>query len=50
MVSQLSGLSFPEFMQPGEAMAEGHIKAWHEYGHDQIILENSTVVLAQDCG
>jgi MtaA/CmuA family methyltransferase len=50
MVAQASGLPFPEFMQSGEAMAEGHIKAWHEYGHDLIILENGTVALAQACG
>ena len=50
MVAQASGLPFPEFMQSGEAMAEGHIKAWREYGHDLIILENGTVALAQACG
>ena len=50
MVAQASGLAFPEFMQSGEAMAEGHIKAWREYGHDLVILENGTVALAQACG
>ena len=50
MVAQASGLPFSEFMQSGEAMAEGHIKAWHEYGHDLLILENGTVALAQACG
>ena len=50
MVAQTSGLPFPEFMQSGEAMAEGHIKAWREYGHDLLILENGTVALAQACG
>jgi len=50
MVAQASGLSFPEFMQSSEAMAEGHIKAWREYDHDLIILENGTVALAQACG
>ena len=50
MVAQASGLAFPEFMQSGEAMAEGHIKAWREYGHDLLILENGTVALAQACG
>jgi MtaA/CmuA family methyltransferase len=50
MVAQASGLPFPEFMQSGEAMAEGHIKAWHEYNHDLLILENGTVALAQACG
>jgi MtaA/CmuA family methyltransferase len=50
MVAQDSGLPFPEFMQSGDAMAEGHIKAWREYGHDLLILENGTVALAQACG
>ena len=50
MVAQALGLPFPEFMQSGEAMAEGHIKAWREYGHDLMILENGTVALAQACG
>lgn len=50
MVAQASGLPFPEFMQSGEAMADGHIKAWREYGHDLMILENGTVALAQACG
>jgi MtaA/CmuA family methyltransferase len=50
MVALASGLPFPEFMQSGDAMAEGHIKAWREYGHDLIILENGTVALAQACG
>jgi uroporphyrinogen decarboxylase len=31
-------------------MAEGHIRAWREFGHDLIILENGTVALAQACG
>jgi uroporphyrinogen decarboxylase len=50
MVAQVSGLPFPAFMQSGEAMAEGHIDAWREYGHDLMILENGTVALAQACG
>ena len=31
-------------------MAEGHLKAWREFGHDVIIVENGTVALAQACG
>jgi MtaA/CmuA family methyltransferase len=50
MVAQASGLPFPEFLQSGETMAEGHIKAWREFNHDLIILENGTVALAQACG
>jgi uroporphyrinogen decarboxylase len=50
MVAQASGLPFPEFLQSGEAMAEGHLAAWREFGHDLLILENGTVALAAACG
>src|SRR5512134_315702 len=50
MTAYASGLPFPEFMQSGEAMAEGQLKAWREFGHDLLILENGTVALAQACG
>jgi len=50
MTARASGLSFPTYFQNGEAMAEGHIKAWREFGHDVILLENGTVALAEACG
>ena len=50
MVAQASGLPFPEFLQSGEAMSDGHIRAWREFGHDLVMLENDTVALAQACG
>ncbi len=50
MSARASGLPFPEYFQKGEAMAEGAIQAYREYGHDLIILENGTVALAQACG
>ena len=50
MVAQASGLPFPEFLQSGEAMAEGQLQAWREFGHDLLILENGTVALAEACG
>jgi MtaA/CmuA family methyltransferase len=51
MMSALaSGLPFPEYLQSGEAMAAGGVKAWREYRHDLVILENGTVALAQACG
>ncbi len=34
----------------GEAMAEGHLRAWREYGHDVLLLENGTAALAEACG
>ncbi|MBK8797095.1 MAG: hypothetical protein IPM07_12420 [Anaerolineales bacterium] len=50
MVAEDSGMPFPEFFQNGEAMAEGQIKAWREFGHDVLILENGTAALAEACG
>jgi uroporphyrinogen decarboxylase len=50
MTAQASGLPFPEYFQNGEAMAEGQIQAWHEYGHDVLLLENGTAALAEACG
>ncbi len=50
MVAQASGAPFPEFFQDGEAMAEGQIKAWREFGHDVLLLENGTAALAEACG
>jgi uroporphyrinogen decarboxylase len=50
MSAYASGLSFVEYLQSGEAMAEGGIKAWRDYGQDLVILENGTMALAQACG
>jgi len=50
MTAQASGLPFGEFLQNGEAMAEGHIRAWHEFGHDVLLVENGTAALAEACG
>lgn len=50
MVAQTSGIPFPEFFQNGEAMAEGQIQAWREFGHDVLLLENGTAALAEACG
>jgi uroporphyrinogen decarboxylase len=45
-----SGILFPEYFQSGEAMAEGHLRAWREFGQDVLVLENGTAALAQACG
>jgi len=50
MTAHTSGLPFPEFFKKGEAMAEGHILAWREFGHDVILVENGTAALAEACG
>lgn len=50
MTAHASGRPFPEFYQSGEAMAEGQLKAWREYGHDVLLLENGTAALAEACG
>jgi len=50
MAAQSSGLPFPEYLQNGEAMAEGQIRLWREFGHDVLLLENGTTALAEACG
>lgn len=50
ITAQASGLPYPEYFQNGEAMAEGHIKAWREFRHDVLVLENGTAALAEACG
>ena len=40
MSAYASGMPFPDYFQSGEAMAEGGIKAWREYGQDIVLLEN----------
>jgi uroporphyrinogen decarboxylase len=50
MTAHASGLPFRDFFQRGEAMAEGQIEAWREYGHDVLLLENGTAALAEACG
>lgn len=50
VAAQRSGMPFPEYFQDGEAMAEGQISNWREFGHDVILVENGTAALAQACG
>lgn len=50
VAAHVSGMSFPEYFRNGEAMAEGQIRAWREYGHDVLLLENGTAALAEACG
>lgn len=50
MTAYASGAPFPEFFQSGEAMAEGQIQAWREFGHDVLLIENGTAALAEACG
>lgn len=50
MTAYASGRPFPEYFQNGEAMAEGQLKAWREFGHDVLLVENGTAALAEACG
>jgi len=50
MTAETSGIAFAEFFQDGEAMAEGQIQAWREFGHDVLLIENGTAALAEACG
>jgi MtaA/CmuA family methyltransferase len=44
------GIPMSEVFRDGELLAEAMIKAWREYGHDMILLENGTACNAQACG
>jgi MtaA/CmuA family methyltransferase len=44
------GVSLAEVFQNGELLAEAMLKAWREFGHDMILLENGTACNAQACG
>lgn len=50
VTAQAFGMPFPEFFKNGEAMAEAQIRAWKEFGHDVLLLENGTAALALACG
>jgi MtaA/CmuA family methyltransferase len=45
-----TGLPMREVLQDGGLLAEAMLKAWHEFGHDMILLENGTACNAQACG
>lgn len=44
------GVPLAEVFQNGELLAESMLRAWIEFGHDMIILENGTACSAQACG
>jgi uroporphyrinogen decarboxylase len=50
VAANTSGLPFPEFFQNGEAIAEGLIASWREYGHDVLLTDGGTSTLASACG
>lgn len=44
------GVPMSQVFQDGELLAEAMIRAWREFGHDMILLENGTACNAQACG
>lgn len=50
MAAEASGLPYAEYLQNGDAMAEGQVRQWREFSHDLLLLENGTVALAEACG
>ena len=44
------GVSMAEVFRDGELLAEAMLRAWREFGHDMILLENGTACNAQACG
>jgi MtaA/CmuA family methyltransferase len=45
-----TGLPLSQVFKDGELLAEAMLKAWREFGHDMILLENGTACNAQACG
>jgi uroporphyrinogen decarboxylase len=45
-----TGLPLQQVFQDGALLAEAMLKAWREFGHDMILLENGTACNAQACG
>jgi uroporphyrinogen decarboxylase len=50
VAAQASALPFPAFMRDGEAIAEGLLASWREFGHDVLLVESGTATLAEACG
>jgi len=44
------GISMAEVFQNGDLLAEAMIKAWRDFGHDMVLLENGTACNTQACG
>ena len=44
------GISMAEAFQNGDLLAEAMIKAWRDFGHAMILLENGTACNGQACG
>lgn len=45
-----TGLPMREVFKDGSLLAEAMLRAWREFGHDMILLENGTACNAQACG
>lgn len=48
--ARATGLPLREVFRDGELLAEAMLKAWREFGHDMILLENGTACNAEACG
>lgn len=45
-----TGLALSDVFRNGDLLAEAMLKAWREFRHDMILLENGTACNAQACG
>jgi MtaA/CmuA family methyltransferase len=45
-----TGLPLGQVFRDGQLLAEAMLRAWREFGHDMILLENGTACNAQACG
>ena len=46
----LAGFPLGQALQDGEMLAESQLKAWKEFQHDMLLVENGVVAEAQACG
>lgn len=45
-----AGMPLGAALQSGELLAESQLRAWREFGHDVLLVENGVVAEAQACG
>ncbi len=48
--ARATGAPLSEVFRNGEQLADAMLRAWREFGHDMILLENGTACNAQACG
>ena len=50
MASRMAGIPLSECLKSGNLMAESQLVAWRYFGHDMLLVENGTSVMAEAMG